>query len=220
MNYLTHYLIDQKEGKPNYNFGLALPDLINISKRGWRPVNHNFPVADKNINDIWEGFQQHYAADAKFHNSEIFDANTRRIRLELEKAGLNQPGIKLFFVAHVMLEMMIDRHIILTRATIAQQFYADLEMVSNEDIHGFFHASGHPVPDRFFEFFNRFKESKYLYRYADDEGIFFALNRLLKRTGQPEFEPEREKPLNELVKKEEKGMASEIEAFLVETTKN
>ena len=214
MNYLTHYLIDHKNSNPNYNFGLALPDLVNIAKRGWRPLNHSFPVQNHNVNDIYAGFQQHFAADASFHNSHIFDTNTRRLRLELEKMGLNQPGIKLFFVAHVLLEMMIDRHIIKTRPGIAAQFYTDLSIVTNDDILSFFNASGNVLPDRFFEYFNRFKEFQYLYRYADDEGIFFALNRLLKRTGQPEFEQPRESALNQLVKNEEIGMGAEIEVFL------
>ncbi len=214
MNYLTHYIVDHKIGNPNFNFGLALPDLVNIAKRGWRPINHSFPVREQNVNEIYAGFQQHVAADASFHNSEIFDTHTRRLRQELETQGLNQPGIKLFFVAHVMLEMMIDRHIIITRRHIAEQFYTDISMVAEDDIHSFFRGSGNATPDRFFEYFNRFKESQYLYRYAEDEGLFYALNRLLKRTGQPEFEQPFESLLNQLVKKEEIAMAGEIEAFL------
>src|ERR1017187_7895460 len=37
MNYLTHFVVDHQKERPLYNFGLALPDLLNVSKRGWKP---------------------------------------------------------------------------------------------------------------------------------------------------------------------------------------
>jgi len=214
MNYLTHYLIDHKEGNPNYNFGLALPDLINVSKRGWRAESHSFPVANKNVNEIWEGYQQHFAADAKFHNSELFEKHSKRLRKEFDQQGLNQQGIRLFFVGHVLLEMLLDRHIVKTRRDMADQFYEQLNLVNDSDIESFFEAAGDKIPDTFLEFFGKFKNSRYLYSYAENHGMFYALNRLLRRTGQPEFEPEREAAFNELIKREEIGMADEIEDFL------
>ncbi len=213
MNYLTHFLIDHKKDNPNYNFGLALPDLVNISKRGWRAESQLFPVENENVNQIWEGYQQHFAADAQFHNSELFVKHSKRLRKEFEVHGLNQPGIRLFFVGHVLLEMLLDRHIIKTRREIADQFYEQLNLVNESDIESFFEFTGDKIPYSFLEFFGKFKNSRYLYSYAEDNGMFFALNRLLRRTGQPEFELDHEAAFNELIRREEIGMAKEIEDF-------
>jgi hypothetical protein len=213
MNYLTHFLIDHKKDNPNYNFGLALPDLVNISRRGWRAESQSFPVLNKNVNEIWNGYQQHFAADAQFHNSELFEKHSKRLRKEFEDQGLNQPGIRLFFVGHVLLEMLLDRHIVKTRRGIADMFYDQLNLVIYSDIESFFMAAGDTIPEKFLEFFERFKDSKYLYSYAENEGMFYALNRLLRRTGQPEFEPQHEAAFNDLIMREEIGMGEEIEAF-------
>ena len=219
MNYLTHFLVDHKMDNPNYNFGLALPDLVNVSKRGWRPDTHLFPVPDKNVNDIWEGYNRHIAADAIFHNSELFVKHSKRLRKELEKQGFNQPGIRLFFVGHVLLEMLLDRHILKTRRNMADQFYDQLNLVMENDIESFFETAGTIVPDRFLEFFGKFKNSQYLYSYAESNGIFFAMNRLLHRTKQPEFDSQSEGAFNELIEREEMGMAGEIEGFFEKADK-
>ena len=214
MNYLSHFLVDHKKDNPNYNFGLALPDLVNISKRGWRAESKAFPVANKNVNEIWEGYQQHFTADAQFHNSDFFEKHSKRLRKEFEERGLNQPGIRLFFVGHVLLEMLLDRHIVKTRRNIADLFYEQLDLVIDSDIESFFEAAGDKIPDRFLEFFGKFKNSKYLFTYAENEGMFYALNRLLRRTRQPEFEAQHEAAFNELIHREEIGIAGEIEDFL------
>jgi len=214
MNYLSHFFIDHKENSPNYNFGLALPDLVNVSKRGWRPENHTFPVPDKNVNDIWEGYKQHIAVDAMFHNSALFVKHSKRLRKELEGQGFNQPGIRLFFVGHVLLEMLLDRHILKTRKDIADQFYEQLNLVREPDIESFFETAGTQIPERFLEFFGKFKNSRYLYSYTNSSGIFFAINRLLARTGQPGFDPQLEESFNELIEREEIFMSDEIEIFL------
>jgi hypothetical protein len=216
MNYLTHFLIDHRPEEPYYNFGLALPDLVSISKRGWKPVStdellNGNPHAAK----IWEGFQQHLKADAEFHNTELFNYHTRRLRKELEKAGLSQPGIRLFFVAHVLLEILIDRHIVKTRRHVPDLFYKHLGIIEDPQIKIFFEASGTETPERFLEFFGKFKDSQYLYGYEEDNGIYYSINRLLRRTNQPMFETEAQnRAFIELIRREEAGMFEEVETFL------
>jgi hypothetical protein len=222
MNYLTHFLVDHQRDRPHYNFGLAMPDLVNVAKRGWKPVStvgfedgNARMNGNKNAAEIWNGYQQHIRADAFFHNTDLFNHHTKRLRKELEKFGLMQEGTRLFFVAHVLLEIMIDRHIVKTRRHIPDLFYQHLNEISEADIQNFFRISGTSVPDRFLEFFGKFKESKYLYGYEDDNGIFYSINRLLHRTKQPTFETDAQnRAFLELINQEEKYLEEEIEVFL------
>jgi len=218
MNYLTHYLVDHKKDKPLYNFGLALPDLVNVSQRGWKTSKENtFYTSSNHVKEIWEGYQQHLIADAAFHNIPLFTTHSKRIRMELEKAGLSAPGVRLFFAAHVLLEMLIDRHIVKTRKPMVDEFYNDINFVNEPVINSFFVESGTQMPPNFLEFFNRFRESKYLFEYEKDSGLFYSLNRLLGRAKQPAYttEEQREAFYN-LVHKEEAFLEGEIEEFFTE----
>jgi hypothetical protein len=218
MNYLTHYLVDHKPGNPPYNFGLALPDLVNTVQRGWKPAKeNNFANADVAVKEIWLGYQQHIAADARFHNLPIFTEETRRLRLELEKAGLDVPGVRLFFTAHVLLELLIDRHIVKTRAQVAALFYEHIESIKETEIEAFFTVSGTSGPSNFFEFFTRFRESRYLLKYSEDLGLLYAINRLQGRTGQPTYTSDEQKTaFSALVAQEEAYLYDIIEKFFEE----
>jgi len=216
MNYLTHFLIDGKQDRPYYNFGLILPDMVGVAKRGWKPAHTEaLEASTGNTKEIWLGYQQHIARDALFHNTHLFSYNTKRIRKELEQAGLAQEGVRLFFVAHVLLEILIDRHIIKTRRYVADRFYDTLAQIEEPEIRTFFDASGTEMPERFLEFFGKFQTSRYLYGYADDDGIYFSINRLLHRTKQTTYETEaNKKALGELVQREERTLFDEIEQLL------
>ena len=215
MNYLTHFLADHQKNRPLYNFGLALPDLLNVSKRGWKPDHSLFPSENVAANEIWEGFKQHIASDAYFHNTALFTFQTKRLRKELEQIEPVTPGIRLFFVAHILLEMLLDRHILKTRPAIAGEFYENLDEVSEDDTNAFFAAAGIDTPERFFYFFGRFREAQYLYSYLEDNGIFKSVNRLLERTGQPRFPDEAENEFNKLVRREGDVLFEEFESFLL-----
>jgi hypothetical protein len=215
MNYLTHFLIDHEKNRPLYNFGLALPDLINVAQRGWKPAKGNdLSIAPHDAKEIWSGFQQHLKADASFHNIPLFTSHSKRLRRELENAGLTEPGVRLFFAAHVLLEMLIDRHIVKTRRNIVDMFYENIEQVKEVQIESFFHASGTPIPAKFLEFFERFRESRYLFEYEKDKGLYYSLNRLLGRAKQPAYTTEeQERAFFELFHREEQLLYNEIENF-------
>jgi hypothetical protein len=185
MNYLSHYYTDNDPGNPHFNFGLMLPDMLGAARRGWKPVNGRlYSFDDPEAELIWQGFQQHLRADSLFHNTAFFTTQTRSIRNILEQAGLVQPGLRLFFVAHVLLEIMLDRLIIKTHPHIPDRFYNDLDVVTEDTLSSFFTGMQSEIPERLFRILARFKEHKYLYSYVDDERLFFALNRIMERGGQ------------------------------------
>jgi len=215
MNYLTHFLVDHQKDRPLYNFGLVLPDLVSVSQRNWKPSKPGgFSNSNDAVKEIWAGYQQHLIADASFHNIPLFTVESRRLRVELEEAGLSAPGVRLFFAAHVLLEMLIDRHIVKTRRPMAESFYDQLNSVTEPEIIAFFEASGTPIPANFLEFFNRFRESKYLFEYEKNQGLFYSLNRLLGRAKQPSFTTDEQRDaFFGLVEREELYLFDEIENF-------
>lgn len=159
--------------------------MLGAAQRGWKPVNRKqYDFDDPEAFLIWQGFQQHLKADALFHNTEFFTGQTKNIRFVLERTGLVQPGLRLFFVAHVLLEILLDRIIIKKYPEIPDRFYNDLDVIGEDTVSSFFANMDSQVPDRLFRMLARFKEHRYLYSYVDDERLFFALNRIMERGGQ------------------------------------
>lgn len=195
MNYLSHFYVDHDPAKPHFNFGLMLPDMLGTAQRGWKPVNgREYSFDDIRASEIWQGFKRHLLGDGLFHNTSFFMGQTRYIRETFEKAGLIQPGLRLFFVAHVLLEIMLDRLIIKMHPEIPDLFYDHLDKVSEGTVSSFFSGLKEPVPGRLFHMLSRFKEYRYLYSYTEDERLFFALNRIMERAGQASY-PEAVLPL-------------------------
>jgi hypothetical protein len=187
MNYISHYFLDAEEGNPYFNFGLVLPDMMGAAHRGWKPsAIHTNPVLSQ-YSDLARGVAAHLAADRVFHNTEFFKQGCGELKIILDRNQLSFAGIRSFFVVHILLEMMLDRLIIRKRPEKAAAFYADLDKIDEGKVLDFVLADGITVADKFSLFFNRFREHKYLLSYTKNESLFFALNRILNRTGQPAY---------------------------------
>ncbi|MGZ5244902.1 MAG: hypothetical protein ACXWDO_01700 [Bacteroidia bacterium] len=186
MNYLSHYFLDVQAGKPYHNFGLVLPDMLGVALRGWKPdFNKIIFEQDSHLNLV-EGIRKHHIADAFFHSSLFFTSNAHTIRKILEANNFSQAGTRLFFVAHIFLEFMLDRIIMQQHTDIAKHFYIDIDMVKDELLLPFF-INTQTEAGSFFNFLNSFRKHQYLYAYLEPESFFYALNRTLQRAKQQPF---------------------------------
>jgi hypothetical protein len=191
MNYISHYFLDAMPGTPYYNFGLSLPDMMGTAARGWKPAPVHVSAESGEQGEIAAGVLAHLEADRIFHNAGFFKAGCSDIRVLFEQEGLAIPGIRMFFLVHIFLEMMLDRIIVRNRPEVAQAFYDDIARIDEKFAMDFIAADGTNAVERFPLFFSRFREHKYLLSYIQDESLFFATNRILNRTGQPAFPDER-----------------------------
>jgi len=189
MNILSHYFLDAKAGKPYYNAGLVMPDLMGSFRRGWKPARSAPDISLKpEFKEFSEGMQQHQMVDRQFHSSAFFTNEIPFIRKVLEQNGLKLPGVRLFFVAHIMLELMLDRLILLDSNKSADLFYHDIEAIDINEVNAFFDPGLNEGGHSFSDFFTRFREAKYIYNYVKDDDFIYALNRIMKRASQPVFE--------------------------------
>jgi hypothetical protein len=158
---------------------------MGYSNRRWKPQRRNDFSGNDEILLIWEGIDRHIKADAHFHNSTFFKENTQSIRKILENHGLQDKGARLFFLAHIGLELLLDRLILKSYPGIADRFYSDLFALEHKTIQSALESGVNPDYGRFFEMFARFKEARYLYTYLEDDRLLFALNRIMGRASQP-----------------------------------
>jgi hypothetical protein len=182
MNYLAHYFFDRKDNNAYYNFGLVLPDLMSIFSKAWKIKHNNLAEVQSGNNiQILSGILQHYERDHIFHSSDFFFEHVHSIKRYLEKLSLPYVIPKKHFVAHILLELVLDQVIVQMNPDIQEDFFHDIEQIQDSDIISFFSIKSFSNLDRFIEFFGKFREEKSFQKMKESKYIIRVLNRVLNR---------------------------------------
>lgn len=188
MNFLAHYFVDRITGKPYHNFGLILPDLMSMYKRKWKITEKvlQYSLHQHEV-QIVAGVIKHNKLDSFFHQSDFFNKYTSEIKKILLGNGIEYPENRIFFLAHLLLELMIDRVIIRREKMILKEFYNELDEIDHNELEKFFIKINLPPTKGFYGYFIKFRKRKYLYKYANNFRLLYITNRILKRVGLPEL---------------------------------
>jgi S-adenosylmethionine hydrolase len=189
MNFVSHFYLDGEKGNPYYNFGLILPDLMSIQKRGWKITDkdHLNSISEQDI-QIVKGVLKHYELDAIFHQSDYFFQYTKYIKSLFKVTEIETARKRKHFLSHILLELTIDKVIIKKEVDILDDFYRCLDNIEVEKIRELFQKENYMLVNNFCQFFEKFRAKRFLYRYTNNEAIIFVLNKVLERVGLPIFE--------------------------------
>jgi hypothetical protein len=201
MNFLTHYYCDRKKEEPYYNLGLAIPDLMSMFKRGWK-INNKFNKHSLSADflSIADGITQHLQADSYFHQSDFFLRYTSRIKQLMLDNEIKYRGTHYLFLSHLLLEICIDRVIVINLPHVVKDFYADMSGIQQNTVNDFFKEIEVVIPEGFFIFYERFVREKFLYAYDDIEKVIFMYNRILTRINMTVIDPEEYEKLSNVIK--------------------
>lgn len=175
MNFFGHYFLDHKINNPIHNFGLLTPDLL----RNFTPSEYDKKLIHKKLlNKDWEnGIQLHFQRDKNFHTSIFFDLVYNACH-EFTKSKFQEAQIPRFwFALHVLIEMVLDKVLIQQDENKLDQFYEQLTICIPE-IPDLLKQVNHSNTKLFLDKYQRFLDSKYLYKYLESEGIAYGLNRI------------------------------------------
>lgn len=182
MNYLSHYYIDAIEENPYHNLGLILPDLLGIYSRHFKIYDPDNHVVDSfESRQLMAGILKHFELDSIFHQSEFFLKHTTLIRYSLEELEITFLASKQHFLAHILLELIIDKVIIQRESQILENFYNDLDHIDQIKVKAFIKGKDEQFVNGFFEFFERFRTKRYLYSYTSEDAVIFLMNKVLER---------------------------------------
>lgn len=190
MNYLSHFAINQKKQvSPQFHLGAALPDLMSAINRTLRfqenAVRAYIPHA--HCQDVWHGVLNHFEADAAFHGSSFFVSCYEPIRELLKENISPQKNIRPFFLAHIVVEILLDHVLSSNDTSLASRYYRNLERIVvltiQTDVDRYF---GNATSE-FTEIFDRFMRFKFLYEYDQIKKMHEPINRMLRRTRQDGF---------------------------------
>lgn len=187
MNFFSHYYIDKENPSPVFLFGTLLPELMPHFNQHIRKAVFNAPAEGQQINPVFQaifkGIQRHYQVDKLFHNHPFFIQHTQYIKQQiLQNPGLAVLHTKTYYLAHITLELMIDRVLIKTNAAEPDSFYKFLSTINTETIAQYFAFIGksEQLPD-FLKTYEAHNRIKFLYYYPNNEKFTEALLRLYSK---------------------------------------
>ncbi len=197
MNYLAHYYFDHRKKDPYFNLGLIFPDIIRNIVKGTK-LNLNMDGAlPNNEASLLKGCIQHVQSDKIFHAWEGFlhamEYVTQRIRE-------SEHDIKRdWFVAHILVELIMDHHLILKHPNLASNLYTDLELVDTETLVAFLARHEFSNFDRFREGFDRFLKFRYLETYRESDNIVYAMGQISTKMRLDPFTDKQKALLKDIV---------------------
>ncbi len=195
MNYFSHYYFDYIPNQLEYNFGILAPDLLrNYSKDAYNKgiISHAFSTYNKLSNEsngsvaemnFFKGMASHLERDKSFHDSPFFNSVYQATHKIVESSFKEARITRFWFALHVLIEMQLDQYLIHKHPETLHQFYADLNQISDETLNHLLSTVEHRNPEKFKLGFKRFLESRYLFKYADNQGIIYGLNRIYHQVG-------------------------------------
>jgi len=188
LNYLSHFFTDKEQNSPELVLGFIFPDLIRMTGGRLRMGKLKRLIAENpelmESDMILKGSMRHFELDGIFHNHPYFHENVDDLTVKLRKTDIIESGKYLNFVGHVLFEILLDAVILKLEENLCDDFYETLSQFDRSKLSKFltlcqleeFEAKSN-------EILNRFISEKFLYRYADNEGIIFALDKVCEKVG-------------------------------------
>lgn len=139
------------------------------------------PIHDKQ-HSLYLGAMKHVERDGQFHSHAFFDDMCEKISHIIDDTPAKSIP-KTWFLAHILLEMAIDRILMEDDISSLDDFYAELEGVNAADIQKYFADNKLVKADVFIDKLNKFVEHKWLYKYLQDDMLPKSLNRVYFRIG-------------------------------------
>jgi hypothetical protein len=192
MHFLSHYYTELPAGDPLFVVGLAIPDLTPRFTKAYNLniVKHT-PYTSHALKQIHLGIVNHFEADKRFHGSPLFVQHVTYAIQSFLQAGLNRQRLRLSVIAHIAVEMMLDRKIIQQDATICTRYYSLIEQADEGILGGYFDGYKMELEKQnFLRSFQFYKQKKFLLLFNELENIVEGLSRVYSTVTKTPFSEE------------------------------
>lgn len=196
MNYLSHQAVAEAvdpQASAWFYVGNLLPDLLSTAGRRLHEGELSravaIPPAEPETVALVRGIRLHFATDARFHSHPAFKEASALASELLRAAPFASPPHRVFFIAHVLVEIALDGRLVNERPDLPASLYASLEHLGGETI-ARRTASLLGLPDGLPDFaltITRFLAAHYLPSYRNFDGQAQALSRVCRRAGLPDL---------------------------------
>lgn len=180
MNFLSHYFVSSVKLNPVYNAGLILPDLLRNHIRQFHEPNVAFST---HVNQLLTACHQHQTDDKKFHGSIFFTQLLDHFLKMIKQHPTLKSLPRKWFVAHISLEMLLDRILIKHFPKLIEEFYADLNQLNSNLLLDFIALHGIENPQKIIDRWNQFKKAKYIGNYPCNQLFSYSIWRIMTNIG-------------------------------------
>lgn len=189
VNYLAHAyrVLDD----PYRVAGVSLPDWLAARTRRWRLDPDRLAQAGSGRSEaqasFLAGMRQHLEEDLRFHTAPEFDALCRELAADLRRTVSTDPRFRASFWAHLLVELLLDAHLMAERPDIVDRFYAALARVdvgTIADWTGPLLVGSGARPD-LAPWIERFVELRFIADYRSDAGVHRRLDQVGQRIRLP-----------------------------------
>lgn len=188
MNFLSHFYFDQSRS-PEFILGVAFPDIVgNFSAHYNSHFKHPPSSLSGNtpIYQFIEGIQRHYEVDSIFHEAPWFEAHCQSLKQIIQDSAIKDRLPRLYFVVHVLVELILDRFLIDQYPTMLDDYYEKIhktdELLVQEAL-ALFESSAKQIP-KMMPRYKHFKEFQFLRLYREDHHLLTAIQKITQHQFQ------------------------------------
>ncbi|MBX2844835.1 MAG: hypothetical protein KTR13_01370 [Saprospiraceae bacterium] len=199
MNYFSHYHILDNQESPFLTLGAILPDLARDAKPQYESLFEvKLPVG--NNRDLQVGIWSHIESDKYFHNGDFFKTTTKEISAIIRGSEEVSLTKYTYFLAHILLELIIDHLLILKNPEQLVRFYQLISQTNDAEIASFIREH---LPQYDVEFFlskkEQFLKKQFLRDYSDTTTLVNVSYHILRKVGIHLLREEEKAGLKQLI---------------------
>ena len=201
MHFLSHYYTELPNENPLLVAALSIPDLTRGFTRVYNSnLKKQLPPEQEGLKKIHEGIVQHYAGDFWFHKSPLFKEHISLAMEQFLKQKLSREKLRLSVIAHLAVELMLDRQIVLANEELCNRYYMLIEHADEKLIRQYFALHSLPIAgEDFLSKFHFWKQRRVLFLFKELENIVVGLDRVYGSVTKTAFtEEEKRKFLSAL----------------------
>ncbi|HLA86035.1 MAG TPA: hypothetical protein VJL29_14680 [Thermoguttaceae bacterium] len=192
MNYFAHamHFLD----RPYLAVASGVPDMLMVVDRDVRVrskhvaafVDHDDPVQA----DVARGILQHFRDDLRFHGTRAFVELNLGLAAAIREALDGDAGPRPRFLAHLLVEVLLDAALIAERPERLEAYYRALAVVDADAVQTALNQMA-PRPSRHLaEMIRAVARERFLWDYLEDGTLMVRLNQVLRRVGLETVPPE------------------------------
>jgi hypothetical protein len=164
--------------------GTALPDWLRVvDKRArLRPDVLDEVVVDDDARfaALRDGARRHHDDDLRFHADDAFDVIASDVAARLRALD---PGLRASTLGHVLVEMLVDAALMQARPGLIERYYDVLDDVDEARVAAFARRATRRPLVHAEHLIDRFRRTRFLLAYRDDEGLLDCLVGVCRRAG-------------------------------------
>jgi hypothetical protein len=183
VNYFAHGWRFVEE--PYFLAGTAVPDWLNVVDRKVRVRSKHAllhcDATDPVVAAVARGVAQHHRDDAWFHETASFAELSWGLTVFVRDALAPDPGLRPSFLAHILVEILLDATLIAEDPASLEAYYRAVERLDPEAVQSAVNCLAPTPCERLAEFVAAFCRERFLWDYTDDARLWYRLNQVMRR---------------------------------------